>query len=204
VSERWIVIPRWQEFQHYKDRDPFWIKTYVRLIRDDNYLDLDLPARGLLHGIWLMRAQAGGPIRESAVKRLLIGGHIGRTTGNIRRHIGRHLESLNQAGWVVLCSSEQIALEKEIEIEKELSKGKSRKPTEPPAPAPVEPAVPAEAPIRFIPNLSSYTGCRAVRGEVGIGHVYDPFGTERPPSGWPYPRPTRDEIAAALAEQEAA
>lgn len=47
---RWIIIPRWDEFQH---RDaartyvPTWIKNYVRQVeRDGDYLRLSLAQRG--------------------------------------------------------------------------------------------------------------------------------------------------------------
>ena len=50
----------------------------------------------------------------------------------------------------------------------------------------------------FVPNLGSYTGCRAVRGSHGIGHKRDVLGTDMPPAGWPYPPVTREEVARAL------
>lgn len=46
-----------------------------------------------------------------------------------------------------------------------------------------------------------YTGCRLVRGTHGVSHEHNPLGTDKPPNGWPHPRPTADEIRAA---QEAA
>src|SRR5262249_1047968 len=39
-------------------------------------------------------------------------------------------------------------------------------------------------PAGWIENLNSYTGCREVRGEGGIGHKYDPLGTAKPPVDW--------------------
>jgi hypothetical protein len=47
-------------------------------------------------------------------------------------------------------------------------------------------------------NLSQYTGCRHLRGQVGTGTVYDPLGTEKPPFDWPHERPSRAEVLAAL------
>ena len=57
-------------------------------------------------------------------------------------------------------------------------------------------------PRGWIDNLSSYTGCRAIRGDYGFGHKYDPLGTDRPPMDWPHPRPTPHEIGTALDEIE--
>jgi hypothetical protein len=55
-----------------------------------------------------------------------------------------------------------------------------------------------ERPKGWIENLGRYTGCRWVRGSHGSTHVPDPLGTDRPPHDWPYDRPTRDAISAAL------
>ena len=39
TAERYIVIPNWDEFQHYKDKTrPAWIKLYPRLLRNDEFL----------------------------------------------------------------------------------------------------------------------------------------------------------------------
>ncbi len=50
----------------------------------------------------------------------------------------------------------------------------------------------------WVDNLSSYTGCRYVRGTHAFTAVYDVLGTERPPADWPHERPTRAMIAAEL------
>src|SRR5262245_751608 len=102
--DRWIVIPDWDEFQHYKDRAPLWIKTYTRLLHDDAYLDLDIAARGILHGLWLLYADLDGVVSESRARAILApsGTHRGSHrvhTGNISRAYRRHIESLNDAGF---------------------------------------------------------------------------------------------------------
>jgi hypothetical protein len=48
--------------------------------------------------------------------------------------------------------------------------------------------------------LADHTGCREVRGSHGSGYVRSPLGTDRPPPDWPHPKPTREEIMAALEE----
>lgn len=46
------------------------------------------------------------------------------------------------------------------------------------------------------------TGCRMTRGTNAAGHVFDPLGRDPIPyTDWPYPRPSFDQIAAALASQ---
>ena len=59
-------------------------------------------------------------------------------------------------------------------------------------------AQPGEKKDAYIPNLSSYTGCRHVYNGHAVHGVYDPLGTDQPQPGWPHPKPTIDEIRKAL------
>jgi hypothetical protein len=54
--ELWIEIANWDRFQHYKDRNPPWIKNYTELLHNPNYLGLSARHRGILHGLWLLYA----------------------------------------------------------------------------------------------------------------------------------------------------
>lgn len=64
-QERWIVVCNWNQFQHYKDRNPSWIKNYTELLSDPNYLALGSFHRALLHGVWLLYAAARGEVPAS-------------------------------------------------------------------------------------------------------------------------------------------
>ena len=99
----WIVIRNWDKFQHYRDREPVWIKNYVRLLHDDNYLGLTFHQRGLLHGLWIAYAASGRQIRDStaSVHRML-----GQRTTNAQ------LLSLNRAGFIDVLASAELELEK--------------------------------------------------------------------------------------------
>jgi hypothetical protein len=101
----WIVIPKWDEFQHYKDRAPKWIKTYVELMSDAAYLELSGHQRAVLHGLWLEYA--------SARCRLAV------DTGSLTRRLNlrvtrRTLERLNQAGFITFSASEPLAMRSKI------------------------------------------------------------------------------------------
>ena len=105
----WIVIPRWDEFQHYKDRNPPWIKVYTRLLQDPDYRDLTPAERGLLHGLWLAYAQAAGQLRVRSVPDAL-----SMKVGTLQ------LFSLNQAGFLGFSASKPLAkCSLETETEKE-------------------------------------------------------------------------------------
>ena len=90
MSERWIVIPNWDKFQHYSDRDPVWIKVYTELNSRDEWRQLSYAQRGLLV-IAMDRIRAG----RRTVAGLRCGFQM-RATASATSH----LESLNDAGWI--------------------------------------------------------------------------------------------------------
>jgi hypothetical protein len=119
--QRWIVIPNWDGkdgFQHYKDRDPIFIKNYRRLLTKDEYLTLTFHQRGILHSLWLEYAASNRQIRDNTLT-------LTRRLG--QRVTTRDLEALNRAGFIVFTASKPLAQryhiaspEKEKEKEKEL------------------------------------------------------------------------------------
>lgn len=95
----WIVVPNWSRFQHYKDRNPPWIKSYLELLRKDEYVGLSLAERGLLHGIWLAYAATDGRLRTDRVH-----SEITHTTRSA------HLDALSQAGLLRFSASKPLSL----------------------------------------------------------------------------------------------
>jgi hypothetical protein len=114
--ELWIEIVDWDKFQHYKKRDPNWIKIYTRLVHDDNWLELTGHQRAVLVGLWLEYASSHARLRldtRSLSSRL--GLRVTRAT----------LETLNHAGFIRFSASTPLASrarsrEVETEIEKSL------------------------------------------------------------------------------------
>lgn len=99
-SREWITVPGWARFQHYgMARRPTWIKNYLDLLHKDEYLDLTLAARGLLHGIWLAYADRQGRLRRSELH--AIGGRSTRS---------KHLTSLSDAGLIEFSASKPLLL----------------------------------------------------------------------------------------------
>jgi len=104
----WIVVPNWHKFQHYKTRNPPWIKAYTELLKKDEYLSLSFAARGLLHGIWLAYADRNCALRVKNLQRYVQG-----------RVSYVQLTSLNHAGFVLFSASKPLAPETETDIERE-------------------------------------------------------------------------------------
>jgi hypothetical protein len=96
----WIVIPNWDRFQHYRDRNPAWIKVYTELLDDTDYLDLTETQRAVLHGLWLMYAKSHRivPTNTSKLSRRL----------NLRV-TKRTLNALSDAGFIEVSASKPLA-----------------------------------------------------------------------------------------------
>lgn len=61
-----LAVKNWEEFQHYRDRDPVWIKLYGRLLDDAEFLALAEPAQAQLVKLWLVASRCRNQIRDDA------------------------------------------------------------------------------------------------------------------------------------------
>lgn len=147
---RWIVIEHWERYQHYKDRNPPWIKAYTDLLDNPAYLDLTPNRRALLHGLWLMYARSG---RELAENTAMIGSRLGQKVTS------RDLEALNHAGFIRFSASSRLAACKRPRArsrETEKREEPTAPPTSPISPPPVTepPTANAAAPTPATVNIS--------------------------------------------------
>lgn len=95
-GRRYIHIERWDDFQHYKDRDaPGWIKDYTRQLSDFRYLELTPYQRALLHDLRLAYARARRELLDSTTI-------LSREVGY--RVTRASLERLKQAGFIRFSS----------------------------------------------------------------------------------------------------
>lgn len=95
----YIWIPNWGKFQHYRNRRPAWIKTYVELLDNDDWLALPDGTRGVLAGIWLLVARAGqGRCNARAT-------HVQSQLVLASGHSQRSLVRLNHAGFLRVIAS---------------------------------------------------------------------------------------------------
>lgn len=203
MSERYIDMCHWERFQH-KDiwrksgGRPPWIKNYTQLLHKDEYTTLSCAQRGILHGLWLLYASTGRSVSESVARRYLVGSEGDAKYWRV------NIESLRNAGFIEILSQPiraVVAPRVEERREETLSKDVSRARA-----ATAEREIPQNQNDRgkgWVDDLSRYTGCRLVRGTHGFAHKHDTLGTDPLPADWPYPRPTRSEIAAALEESHA-
>jgi hypothetical protein len=159
-ADPWIVVPNWDKFQHYKDRDPVWIKLYMGLRNKDEWRHLTGFERGLLVSTWLEFGAANTQLRRSDVPRL---------TGLEPRT--QHWDSLREAGFIYFSAS------KSAQIASPRARPRTREETE------TEKDLPKSLQDRAIPRRYR-TGYRMVRGTHGVSYIPDPNGTDPLPTGW--------------------
>jgi hypothetical protein len=109
---KWIEIPGWGHFQHYKNPSPAWIKLYrvptvegaVCLLDHCAYRALPASAQALLIDLWLLASETGGRV---AYEPLTLEFRLRRS----RDEIVSAVEKLVNVGLIVVSGqSEQISL----------------------------------------------------------------------------------------------
>ena len=59
---KYLKVKNWKEYQHYKDRNPPWIKLHRKILNDRNFMQLPTASRGLLLCLWVLAAEEDGYI----------------------------------------------------------------------------------------------------------------------------------------------
>ena len=59
---KYLRVKKWDEHQHYTDRDPPWIKVYNRLLDDYEFLALSEAAQSQLMKLWLLASRTDNKI----------------------------------------------------------------------------------------------------------------------------------------------
>lgn len=103
-----LAVKDFALFQHYRDRNPPWIKLYGTLLSDAAFLQMPEAAQAQLMKLWILASQLGHPLPNNPK---LLAGRIG-TTGRF------YLQTMIDAGFIiprdenasnVLAQSEQDA-----------------------------------------------------------------------------------------------
>jgi hypothetical protein len=61
-----LSVKNWDEFQHYKDRNPPWIKLHNTLLEDYDFESLQDASKGHLLCIWMLASRTGNKIPYDA------------------------------------------------------------------------------------------------------------------------------------------
>jgi hypothetical protein len=91
---KFLAVKGFEKFQHYRDRNPPWIKLHGTLLTDLAFLELSEAAQAQLVKLWVLASQLGHPLPNNPK---LLAGKIG-TTGKF------HLASIIAAGFLIPCN----------------------------------------------------------------------------------------------------
>lgn len=73
-----LHVRNWERYQHYRDRNPPWIKLYTELLDDEGFLALPDAAKWQLVGLFLLAARRGNVLPEKAGQLKVLLGITGR------------------------------------------------------------------------------------------------------------------------------
>ncbi len=114
----YIYVKDWKRFQHYGDRRPPWIKLYLTLLGDDEWLELAPSDRCLLMTVWLLAGSHGN-------------GRVRADQGWLRAQAKTpkgNLKALIQGGFIEVRASKGASTEAEAEAEAEILQAASTSP----------------------------------------------------------------------------
>lgn len=63
---KYLAVKDFRRFQHYKHRNPIWIKLYASILHDPAFLRLPEVAQAQLVKLWVLASQAGDPLPNDA------------------------------------------------------------------------------------------------------------------------------------------
>ncbi len=116
-----ISVPNWENLQHYKDRDPTWIKLYRKLLHKREWRQLSPEAAKYLVDIWMLASRYQGDIKLSQEA---IAWEIRESPDDVRRWT----QELEAQGFIkMLATCYQDAIPEKRREEKRREKGTQEK-----------------------------------------------------------------------------
>lgn len=66
MASEWLIVKNWEKFQHYKKRNPPWIRFYRSTLIDHELAVLSIESRLLANLLWLLASENNGQIKHDA------------------------------------------------------------------------------------------------------------------------------------------
>jgi hypothetical protein len=117
-----ILKPKnWKKFQHYKDRNPPWIKVHKDQLDDPDFMSLSLASVGLAQFLWLLASESKDGSFTADMKKLMF--RLRKTEVEVKKHLTILIETgffeVLADGSTVLASDTGSCSEGETEGETE-------------------------------------------------------------------------------------
>jgi hypothetical protein len=100
---KFLAVKNFEKFQHYRDRNPPWIKLYGDILSDVAFLEMHEVAQAQLMKLWVLASQLGHPLPNNP--RLL--------AGRIGVHGRFHIDTMIAAGFLIPCEQDASNLASE-------------------------------------------------------------------------------------------
>lgn len=106
--KQYFSISNWKEFQHYKDRNPPWIKLHNQLLDNYEFEQLTDATKGHLLCIWMLASRTNNklPLDQSWIKRK-IGANSPVDLKTLERSGFIELQGVGQSASMALVSEEE-------------------------------------------------------------------------------------------------
>lgn len=98
---KFLAVKGFDRFQHYRDRNPPWIKLHGTILTDLAFLEMPEAAQAQLIKLWVLASQLGHPLPNNPK---LLAGKIG-ATGKF------HLATLVASGFLIPCNDVASAVD---------------------------------------------------------------------------------------------
>lgn len=99
-----LVPKNWASFQHYKDRNPPWIKLHKALLNDRAYARLPLASKALAPLLWLLASESKNGSFDADVDELAFRLHL------TEKEIAQGVDPLIKAGFFIPLQSDSTVL----------------------------------------------------------------------------------------------
>jgi hypothetical protein len=134
-----IRAKNWGEFQHYKDRDPSWIKLHKKLLDNYEFHSLPIASRALAPMLWLLVSESKEGEIEASEQKLAFRLHlsVGELTDALMPLVQSGFFEMEQDAINPLAEAERNAIpEKEEQVEKQEQKELTSADADPSKPEP--------------------------------------------------------------------
>lgn len=109
VRPAYVTIKNWKTWQHYKDREPPWVKLHSRVLNDDAFMGLTEAYQWQLVRIWLVAARSSKYTLDGDKRRTPV---LSCKEATIRRAIGTTrrvpIDLFIAEGWLIPVDSSAV------------------------------------------------------------------------------------------------
>ena len=134
----YLKVKNWENYQHYKNRCPPWIKLHVTILNDRKFSMLSCASKGLLMQLWILASEYDGqvPFDINEIQFRLRDNKIKMEDLNILIKLGflnncKHVQASDSVVQAGACLETET--ETETETEKNSSQRKKKKVSIPPS-----------------------------------------------------------------------